>query len=166
MALPPRLILPPLIVWEPSLPTDLADAAQATPTWMADTTKVPHIFVLQCCGRTSLARGYGNRCRHETLRRLRAPLVFNTLAPQRYGSVQSYGRHFYNVIRCIYIWDSRRDVRSTKYSVPSQTAARPQPEGSSNIRASILEGTRLQWEWNELRRGRTHSAALRLVRGS
>ncbi|CAM9113169.1 unnamed protein product [Scytosiphon promiscuus] len=40
LALPPRLILPPLICWEPSLPAELADAARATPTWMADTAKV------------------------------------------------------------------------------------------------------------------------------
>ncbi|CAN0116761.1 unnamed protein product [Ectocarpus fasciculatus] len=40
LAIPPRLVLPPLISWEPSLPAELAEAAGATPTWMADTTKV------------------------------------------------------------------------------------------------------------------------------
>ena len=40
LAIPPRLVLPPLISWEPSLPAGLAEAAGATPTWMADTTKV------------------------------------------------------------------------------------------------------------------------------
>lgn len=40
MAIPPRLVLPPLISWEPSLPTELAEAAKATPTWMGETTKV------------------------------------------------------------------------------------------------------------------------------
>jgi len=40
MAIPPRLVLPPLISWEPSLPAELAEAAKATPTWMGETTKV------------------------------------------------------------------------------------------------------------------------------
>lgn len=40
LAIPPRLILPPLISWEPSLPPALATTAKATPTWMANTTKV------------------------------------------------------------------------------------------------------------------------------
>lgn len=40
MAIPPRLALPPLMTWEPSLPAELAAAAKATPTWMGHTTKV------------------------------------------------------------------------------------------------------------------------------
>lgn len=40
VAIPPRLALPPLISWEPSLPAELTEAAKATPTWMAQTTKV------------------------------------------------------------------------------------------------------------------------------
>lgn len=39
LAIPPRLALPPLISWEPSLPERIADAAKATPTWMGETTK-------------------------------------------------------------------------------------------------------------------------------
>lgn len=42
LAIPPRLVLPPLICWEPGLPAELAEAAKATPTWMAETTKVMH----------------------------------------------------------------------------------------------------------------------------
>lgn len=39
LAIPPRLALPPLISWEPSLPAEIAEAAKATPTWMGETTK-------------------------------------------------------------------------------------------------------------------------------
>eukprot|EP00752_Nemacystus_decipiens_P005918 g5348.t1 len=40
LAIPPRLVLPPLISWEPGLPAKIVEAAMATPTWMAETTKV------------------------------------------------------------------------------------------------------------------------------
>lgn len=39
LAIPPRLALPPLMSWEPSLPAKVAQAAKATPTWMGETTK-------------------------------------------------------------------------------------------------------------------------------
>ncbi|CAM9768743.1 unnamed protein product [Ascophyllum nodosum] len=40
VAIPPRLALPPLMAWEPSLPGEIYTAASGTPTWMANTTKV------------------------------------------------------------------------------------------------------------------------------
>lgn len=43
MAIPPRLVLPPLVSWEPSLPADIVEAAKATPTWMGETTKVCNV---------------------------------------------------------------------------------------------------------------------------
>lgn len=39
LAIPPRLALPPLISWEPSLPAEIVGAAKATPTWMGEATK-------------------------------------------------------------------------------------------------------------------------------
>lgn len=46
VAIPPRLALPPLMTWEPSLPPALLRSATATPTWMAETTKVSQCVML------------------------------------------------------------------------------------------------------------------------
>ncbi|CAM9865527.1 unnamed protein product, partial [Choristocarpus tenellus] len=40
MAVPPRVILPPVIAWSPALPPGLSSAIKGTPTWMGQTTKV------------------------------------------------------------------------------------------------------------------------------